>query len=200
MTNRVPSKSMSSCLSNIFEKIEENHGNSEISKNQKHMSSECNNIKHVIQNAKSDVVCSMCKKFLITSNHDVFLLNYVNDMNSRANNQSADVSKSSNQKKHKANVKILKKSGSKESLASRRPSKPRTCLRWLPTGRIFNLCGKITSSNNTESESDTSVCDNASGSNPQEPINKGFPSSTSFLGRFSKLQRQNSCIYLLVVL
>ncbi|GJY82154.1 hypothetical protein Tco_0494905 [Tanacetum coccineum] len=122
---------------------------------------------------------------------------YVNGMKSRKSNQSANVSKSANQKKQKANVKKSKKSGSKESLAS--PSKPRSFLRWLLTGRIFDFCGKITSSSNTESESATSVYDNASASNPHEPTNKGFPSSTSFLGRFSKLQRQNSCIYPLAV-
>ncbi|GJY60346.1 hypothetical protein Tco_0461003, partial [Tanacetum coccineum] len=53
---------------------------------------------------------------------------------------------------------------------------------------------KITSSSNTESESDTSVCDNASASNPQEPTNKGFPSSTSFLGRLQPvLQIKRKC-------
>ncbi|GJW13676.1 hypothetical protein Tco_0017809, partial [Tanacetum coccineum] len=124
---------------------------------------------------------------------------YVNGMKSRKKNQSANVSKSANQKKHKANVKKSKTLSSEDRLASSRPSKPRSFLRWLPTGRIFDLCGKITSSSNTESESDTSVCDNASASNPQEPTNKGFPSSTSFLGRFLKLQRQNSCIYPLAV-
>ncbi|GJW59344.1 hypothetical protein Tco_0106075 [Tanacetum coccineum] len=124
---------------------------------------------------------------------------YVNGMKSRKKNQSANVSKSANQKKHKANVKKSKTLSSKDRLASSRPSKPRSFLRWLPTGRIFDLCRKITSSNNTKSESDTSICDNASASNPQEPTNKGFPSSTSFLGGFLKLQRQNSCIYLLVV-
>ncbi|GJR46706.1 hypothetical protein Tco_1314809 [Tanacetum coccineum] len=124
---------------------------------------------------------------------------YVNVMKSRKKNQSANVSKSANQKKHKANVKKSKKSGSKESLASPRPSKPRTCLRWLPAGRIFDVCRKITASSNTKSESDTSVCDNASASNPQEPANKWFPSSTSFLGRFLKLWRQNSCIYPLAI-
>ncbi|GJW48970.1 hypothetical protein Tco_0080616 [Tanacetum coccineum] len=36
-TDRVPSKSKSSCLSNNIEKIEENHRNSQIPKNQKHM-------------------------------------------------------------------------------------------------------------------------------------------------------------------
>ncbi|GKC87866.1 hypothetical protein Tco_1148515 [Tanacetum coccineum] len=101
-------------------------------------------------------------------------------------------------RKHKENVKKLKKSGSKESLAS--PSKPRSFLRWLPTGRIFDFYGKITSSSNIKSESDRSVCDNASASNPQEPTNKGFPSSTSFLDRFTRLPRQNICIHPLVVL
>nr|GEU50622.1 nucleic acid-binding, OB-fold protein [Tanacetum cinerariifolium] len=79
---------------------------------------------------------------------------YVNGMKSRMKNQMANVSKSANQKKHKANVKKSKKSGSKESLAS--PSKPISFFRWLPTGRTFNLCGIIISSSNTESESDTS--------------------------------------------
>ncbi|GKD91494.1 hypothetical protein Tco_1367001, partial [Tanacetum coccineum] len=101
--------------------------------------------------------------------------------------------------KQKANVKKSKMLSSEDRLASSRPRKPRTCLKWLPTGRIFDLCGKITPSNNTESESDTSVCDNASASNPQKPTNKGFPSSTSFLGMFLKLQRQNSCIYPLAI-
>nr|GEX40307.1 hypothetical protein [Tanacetum cinerariifolium] len=52
---------------------------------------------------------------------------YVNGMKSRKKNQSANVSKSENQKKHKANVKKSKKSGSKESLASH--SKPKSFLR-----------------------------------------------------------------------
>ncbi|GKF62518.1 hypothetical protein Tco_0182572, partial [Tanacetum coccineum] len=112
---------------------------------------------------------------------------YVNGMKSRKKNQSANVSKSANQKKHKANVEKSKKSRSKESLAS--PSKPRSFLRWLSTSRIFDLCGKITSSGNTKSESDTSVYDIASASNPQEPTNKGFPSFTSFLDMFTRLPR-----------
>ncbi|GJU96438.1 hypothetical protein Tco_1321194 [Tanacetum coccineum] len=74
-TDRVPSKSKSSCLSNNIEKTEENHRNSQIPKNQKHMSSECNNITLAIQNAKSEIVCVMCKQCLITANHDVCVLN-----------------------------------------------------------------------------------------------------------------------------
>ncbi|GJV02655.1 hypothetical protein Tco_1336224 [Tanacetum coccineum] len=196
-SDKVPFKSKSSCLSNKLEKIEENHRSLQSSNYLDHTSSECNNIKLAIQNEKSKVICATCKQCLITANHDECVLQYVNGMKSRKKNQSANVSKSANQKKHKANVKKSKKSGSKESLAS--PSKPRTFLRWLPTGRIFDLCGKITSSSNTESEFDTFMCDNASASNPHELTNKGFPTSTSFLGRFSKLRRQNSCIYPLAI-
>ncbi|GKB65017.1 hypothetical protein Tco_0921203 [Tanacetum coccineum] len=126
----------------------------------------------------------MCKQCLVTANHDVCVLNYVNNMNSRADNQSANVSIRENQKKHKANAKKSKELGSKGSLASSRPSKPRTCLRWIPTGRIFAMCGKLTASSNTENKSEKSVCDNASTSNPSEPSSKGFLISTSLLGRY----------------
>ncbi|GKC93325.1 hypothetical protein Tco_1158767, partial [Tanacetum coccineum] len=47
------------------------------------MSSECNYVKLAIRNDKFEVVCAMCKQCLITANHDVCVLNYVNDMNSR---------------------------------------------------------------------------------------------------------------------
>ncbi|GKA22287.1 hypothetical protein Tco_0708249 [Tanacetum coccineum] len=141
--DKVPSKSKSSWLSNNLEKIEENHRNLQSSSNQKHMSSECNNIKLAIWNAKSEVVCAMCKQCLITVNHDVYVLNYVNDMNSRALNKNANVSNVENQKKHKPKVRKPKKVGSKERLDSPKPSTPRYCLRWSPTGRIFNLIGKI---------------------------------------------------------
>nr|GEU91236.1 hypothetical protein [Tanacetum cinerariifolium] len=155
--------------------MEENHRSLQSSNYLDHKSSDCNNIKLPIQNEKSEVICATCKQCLITDNHDESVLQYVNGMKSRKNNQSANVSKSVNQKKHKENVKKSKKSGSKESLAS--PGTPRSFLRWLLTGRNFDLCGKIISSSNTESDSDTSVCDNASASNPQEPTNKGFPTS-----------------------
>ncbi|GJY49844.1 hypothetical protein Tco_0439800 [Tanacetum coccineum] len=189
-TDRVPSKSKSSCLSNNVEKIEENHRNSQNPKNQKHMSSECNNITLAIRNAKSKIVCVMCKQCLVTANHDVCMLNYVNDMNSRADNQSDNVSIRENQKKHKANAKKSKELGSKGSLASSRPSKPKTCLRWIPTGRIFAMCGKLTTSSNTENKSKKSVCDNATTSNPSEPSSKGSPISTSLFGSIHKRHQQ----------
>nr|GEZ77151.1 hypothetical protein [Tanacetum cinerariifolium] len=45
-----------------------------LSKNQKTMSSECNNIKLAIQNDKSKIVCDTCKQCLVTANHDACLL------------------------------------------------------------------------------------------------------------------------------
>ncbi|GKD87541.1 hypothetical protein Tco_1358695 [Tanacetum coccineum] len=110
---------------------------------------------------------------------------YVNGMKSRTKNQSANVSKSANQKKHKPRVWKPKKVGSKERLASPKPSTPRSCLRWSPTGRMFDLKGKIIKTSEFVCQSDCSKGDNACTSNPQEPI-KRFPSST-----FSMTDYQN---------
>nr|GFB07934.1 retrovirus-related Pol polyprotein from transposon TNT 1-94 [Tanacetum cinerariifolium] len=56
----VPSTSKSSCNKNKEVKVEERLRNLLLSKNKKHMSSECNNVKLAIQNDKSEVVCAMC--------------------------------------------------------------------------------------------------------------------------------------------
>ncbi|GJY07952.1 retrovirus-related pol polyprotein from transposon TNT 1-94 [Tanacetum coccineum] len=58
--DRVPSTSKSSCINNNKVEVEEHHRNLLLSKNQKHMSSECNNVKLAIRNDISEVVCSMC--------------------------------------------------------------------------------------------------------------------------------------------
>ncbi|GKC28246.1 hypothetical protein Tco_1035540 [Tanacetum coccineum] len=148
--DRVLSASKSSCIKNKEVKVEEYHRNVLLSKNKKHMSSECKNIKLAIQNDKFKVVCAMCKQCLITSNHDVCVLNYVNDMNSRVNNLYTKVSNTANKKKHKHKVKKPKMIGSKERLALTKPSKPVSCLRWSPTGRVFDLKGKIITSSESE--------------------------------------------------
>ncbi|GJW51035.1 retrovirus-related pol polyprotein from transposon TNT 1-94 [Tanacetum coccineum] len=157
--DRVPSVSKTSCIKNKEVEVEEHHRNLLLSKNKKHMSSECNNVKLAIKNDKSKVVCAMCKQCLITANHDICVLNYVNGMNSRGKKQKVNVLNTENQKKQKPKVRKSKKLGSKERLASPTPSKPRSCLRWSPIGRIFDL---------------------------KEPTIKWFPNSTSFLGRLSK--------------
>ncbi|GJX23765.1 retrovirus-related pol polyprotein from transposon TNT 1-94 [Tanacetum coccineum] len=155
--NRVPSASTSSCLKNKEVDVEEHHRDLMLSKNKKHMSSECNNIKLAIRNDKSKVVCAMCKKCLITANHDVCVLTYVNDMNSHGKKQKANVLNVANQKKHQPTIKKPKKLGSKERLASPKPSKPRTFLRWSPTRIIFDLKGKIIASNKSECQYDIFV-------------------------------------------
>ncbi|GJW82092.1 retrovirus-related pol polyprotein from transposon TNT 1-94 [Tanacetum coccineum] len=93
-------------------------------------------------------------------------------MNSHDNNQSANVSNVANQKKHKLKVRKSKKLGSKERLASPKPSKPRICLRWSPTGRIFYLKGKLITSSESECQFDSSNGDNACTFNPPEPTIK----------------------------
>ncbi|GJS86136.1 hypothetical protein Tco_0752677 [Tanacetum coccineum] len=99
-----PSESKSSCNKNKEVEVEEHPRNLLLSKNKKHMSSECNHVKLAIRNDKSEVICAMCKQCLITANHDVCMLNYVNDMNSRGKKQKANVSNTENQKKQKPKV------------------------------------------------------------------------------------------------
>nr|GEU97999.1 hypothetical protein [Tanacetum cinerariifolium] len=176
--DRVPSASKSSCNKNKRVEVGEHPRNLLLSKNKKHMSSECNNVKLATHNVKSKVVCPMCKQCLISVNHDACLLNYVNDMNSRAKNKKENVSINKNQKKQKPKVKKPKKVGSIERLASPKPSKPRSFHRWSPTRRLFDLKGKIITSSELESQSDCSKGDNAGTSNPLEPIIKRFPNST----------------------
>ncbi|GJS37724.1 hypothetical protein Tco_0536106 [Tanacetum coccineum] len=175
-SDKVPFKSKSSCLSNKLEKIDENHMSLQSSNYPDHTSYLCNNIKLAIRNGKYEVICATSKQCLITANHDKCVLQYVNGMKSRKKNQSANVSKSENQKKHKPGVWKPKKVGSKESLAS--PSKPRSCLRWSPTGRISDLKGKITATSKSVCQSDCPKGDNACTFNPQEPISRRFPSLT----------------------
>ncbi|GJT28649.1 hypothetical protein Tco_0908924 [Tanacetum coccineum] len=98
--DRVPSASKSSYSKNKEVEVEEHPMNLLLSKNKKHMSTECNNIKLAIQNDKSKDVCAMCIQCLITFNHDVCVLNYVNDMNSRMKKINANVSNTANKRKH----------------------------------------------------------------------------------------------------
>nr|GFC56105.1 hypothetical protein [Tanacetum cinerariifolium] len=128
----------------------------------------------------------MCKKCLISINHDVCLRNYVNGKTSRGKKQTANVSIKEKQKKRKPKVKKPKKVGFIERLATPKPNKPRSLLRWSPTGRMFDLNRKIIASSESESQSDCSKDDNACIYNPVENKIKRFPNSTSLLGRLSR--------------
>nr|GEV09970.1 hypothetical protein [Tanacetum cinerariifolium] len=137
-----------------------------------------------LRNVKSKVICAMCKQYLISVNHDACLLKYVDGMNSRGKNQKANVSINKNQKKQMSKVKKYKKVGSIERLASPKPSKPRSFLRWSPIRRLFDLKGKIIASSESESQSDCSKGDNACTSNPLEPTIKWFPNSSFSLAGY----------------
>ncbi|GJZ44136.1 retrovirus-related pol polyprotein from transposon TNT 1-94 [Tanacetum coccineum] len=56
--DRVPSASKSSCNKNKEVEVEEHHRNLLLSKNKKHMSSECKHVKLDIRNDKSEVICA----------------------------------------------------------------------------------------------------------------------------------------------
>nr|GEU45963.1 hypothetical protein [Tanacetum cinerariifolium] len=150
--DRVPSASKSSQSQNKEAKVEKHHRNLLLSKNNKHISSKCNNIKIDSQDVISKVVCAMCKKCLISINHDKCLSNSVNGKNSCGKNQKAKVSVKKIQKKYQPKVTKLKKLGTRESLATPKPRKSRLLLRWSPTGKIFDKDGKIVDSSESKSQ------------------------------------------------
>nr|GEU58970.1 hypothetical protein [Tanacetum cinerariifolium] len=131
-----------------------------------------------VENVKSKVVYAMCKQCLISVNHDVCLLNYVNGKTSRGKKQKVNISINEKQKKQQTKVKKTKKVGFIKRLTTPKPSKPRSFLRWSPTGRLFDLKGKIISSSESKSQSDCFKGDNACTSNPLELTIKRFPNST----------------------
>nr|GEV68492.1 retrovirus-related Pol polyprotein from transposon TNT 1-94 [Tanacetum cinerariifolium] len=179
--DRVASKSSRS--KNKEAEVEEHHRNLLLSKNNKHMSSACNNIKLDSQDVISKVVCAMCKQCLISVNHDVCLCNYLNGKNSRAKKQKAKISVKEIQKKYQPKVTKPKKVGFPERLATPKPRKPRFLLRWSPTSRLFDQECKLVASSESESQSECSNGDNACTSNTLEPKIKRFPNSTSLLDR-----------------
>nr|GEV97382.1 retrovirus-related Pol polyprotein from transposon TNT 1-94 [Tanacetum cinerariifolium] len=87
-----------------------------LSKYQKTMSSERNNIKLAIRNDKSKIVCGTCKQCFVTTNHDACFLSSMNALNSHANNLCANVPFSANQKRHRTQVWKPKQVGSKKDL------------------------------------------------------------------------------------
>nr|GEX19942.1 hypothetical protein [Tanacetum cinerariifolium] len=91
----------------------------------------------------SKVVYAMCKKYLISVNHDKCLRNYVNGKNSCGKNQKAKISVKEIQKKYQPKVTKPKNVGTRESLATPKPRKSRFILRWSPTGKLFDTEGKI---------------------------------------------------------
>nr|GEY14917.1 reverse transcriptase domain-containing protein [Tanacetum cinerariifolium] len=99
--DRVPSVSKSIRSQNKEAKVEEHHRHSLLSKNNKHISSACNNIKIDSPDVISKVICAMCNKYLISVNHDKCLSKNMNRKNSCGKNPKAKVSVKEIQKKYK---------------------------------------------------------------------------------------------------
>nr|GEU67264.1 retrovirus-related Pol polyprotein from transposon TNT 1-94 [Tanacetum cinerariifolium] len=154
--DRVSSAFKSSRSKNKEAEVEEHHRNLLLSKNNKHISLACNNIKIDSQDVISKVVCAMCKKCLISVNHDKCLSKNVNGKNYCGKNQKAKVSVTEIQKKYQPKVTKPKKLGTRKSLATPKPRKSRLLLRWSPTGRLFNQEGKPVDSNESKTKSDCS--------------------------------------------
>nr|GFB94049.1 integrase, catalytic region, zinc finger, CCHC-type, peptidase aspartic, catalytic [Tanacetum cinerariifolium] len=70
--------------------------------------------------------------------------------------QKANVLKNETQKKYQPKASKPKKAGTRESLATPKPRKPRFLLRWSPTGRLFDSAGKLVAPSNSESHVDCS--------------------------------------------
>nr|GFC48538.1 hypothetical protein [Tanacetum cinerariifolium] len=140
--DRVPSTSKSSQSKNKEVKVEEHHRNLLFSNKNKHRSSACNNSKIDSQDVISKVVCAKCKKCLNSVNHDV-CLNSVNGKKSRGRKHKANVSKNETQMKYQSKVTKPKNVGTRKSLATPKPRKPRFLLRWSPTGKMFDQDGKL---------------------------------------------------------
>nr|GFA79450.1 retrovirus-related Pol polyprotein from transposon TNT 1-94 [Tanacetum cinerariifolium] len=127
--DRVPFASKSSQGKNKEAEVEEHHRNLLFSKNNKHISSACNNIKIDSQDVISKVVYATCKKCLIFVNHDKYLHTYVNGKNSHGKKQKAKVSFKENQMKYRPKVTKPKKVEHHKSLATPKPRKSRLLLR-----------------------------------------------------------------------
>nr|GFC98895.1 hypothetical protein [Tanacetum cinerariifolium] len=124
-------------------KVEEHHRNLLLSKKNKHSSSACNNSKIDSLDVLSKVVCAICKTCLISVNHDECLVNYVNGKKFGGRKQKANVSKNETQKEYRPKLSKSKNVGTRESLATPKPRKPKFLLRWSPTGKMFDSAGKL---------------------------------------------------------
>nr|GFB78929.1 hypothetical protein [Tanacetum cinerariifolium] len=127
--DRVPSASKSSRRKNKEAEVEEHHRNLLLSKNNKHISSACNNIKIDSQEVISNVVCAMYTKCLISVNHDKCMHTYVNGKNSCDKKQKAKVSVKEIQKKYQPKVSKPKNVGTRKSISTPKPRKSRLLLR-----------------------------------------------------------------------
>ncbi|GKB35498.1 retrovirus-related pol polyprotein from transposon TNT 1-94, partial [Tanacetum coccineum] len=81
------------------------------------------NVQHSKLNANSKLICVKCNGCMLSDNHDLCVLNFINDVNARAKSKS--VKKISKRKVWKPTGKVFTKIG----------------YTWRPTGRTFTIVG-----------------------------------------------------------
>nr|GFA84314.1 hypothetical protein [Tanacetum cinerariifolium] len=205
--DRVPSASKSSQTKNKEAEVEEHHRNLLLSKNNKHISSACNNIKtdsqEVISNAKVSVKeiqkkyqPNVSKPKKVGSSESLatpkprksrLLLRWSPTgklfdkegkiVDSSESKSQSDCSNGDNACTSNIPEPKIKRFPNSTSLLDR------LLLRWSPTGKLFDKEGKIVDSSESKSQSDCSNGDNACTSNIPEPKIKRFPNSTTLLDR-----------------
>ncbi|GJT99748.1 hypothetical protein Tco_1110087 [Tanacetum coccineum] len=124
-------------------------------------------------------VCSTCQKCVFNANHDACITKFLKEVNSRAKiqpNKTRNSNKPVDPTSHtqKPGRKIVtghsfspNKSSAVSSAVHEKTNSPRSCLRWIPTGRIFNIIGlKWVPTGKTFTSSTTKVdCEPPNGSN-----------------------------------
>ncbi|GKC79645.1 integrase, catalytic region, zinc finger, CCHC-type containing protein [Tanacetum coccineum] len=83
------------------------------------------NVQHSKLNANSELLCVKCNGCMLSDNHDLCVLDFINDVNARAKSKS--VKKSSKRKVWKPTGKVFTNIG----------------YTWRPTGRTFTIVGNV---------------------------------------------------------
>ncbi|GJU88238.1 retrovirus-related pol polyprotein from transposon TNT 1-94 [Tanacetum coccineum] len=78
------------------------------------------NVKHIMLNVNSELICVKCKQCMFDANHDVCFLDYVNDVNVRSKSNSAKQSKQHNIWKPTANL-VPPKETTSHSVETQKP-------------------------------------------------------------------------------
>ncbi|GKD57914.1 hypothetical protein Tco_1291301, partial [Tanacetum coccineum] len=94
-------------------------------------------------------VCSTCQKCIFNTNHDACITKFLKEVNSRVKVQSPKTRNSNKpvepkihtQKPSRQIVTGHRFSPNKSFDVHEKTNTPRSCLRWIPTGRIFNTIG-----------------------------------------------------------
>ncbi|GJR57113.1 hypothetical protein Tco_1499275 [Tanacetum coccineum] len=91
--------------------------------------------------------CSTCHKCVFNANHDACITKLLNEVNSRkvkphkTKNSNNPVEQKSHTQKPGRQISSGHRFSPKKTSAVYEKTSPRSCLRWIPTGRIFKLAG-----------------------------------------------------------